>query len=138
MAKIKTTKTKESVAGFIRSVPDEKKQADSLQLVEIMSAITGEKPYMFGPTIIGFGNYHYKYESGHEGDAPIAGFSPRKAAITLYTMDFPGRDELLKDLGKHKLSVACIYIKKLDDISIPVLKKLILGSMKQVRKIYPG
>jgi hypothetical protein len=94
-----------------------------------MSGITGFKPYMWGPSIIGFGNYHYKYQSGHEGDAPLAGFSPRKNAITIYMASkFPERDELLKQLGKYKLTVACIYIKTLDDINISILKKMISAS----------
>jgi hypothetical protein len=139
MAKTKTFKTDQDVTEFINSVADEKKRADSFKLVETMSAVTGFKPYMWGPTIIGFGNYHYKYESGHEGDAPLAGFSPRKSAISLYFESrFPERDELLKQFGKHKAAVACIYIKRLDDINIPVLKKMIAASIKHTKKLYPG
>ena len=103
-----------------------------------MSAITGLKPYMFGPSIIGFGNYHYKYDSGHEGDAPIAAFSPRKTAITVYiATKFPGRNELLKQLGKHKVTVSCLYIKKLDDVDIDVLEKMIVESIKYTNELYP-
>ena len=138
MAKTKTFKTDQDVTAFVNAVPDERKRKDSFKLIEIMSGITGLKPYMWGPTIIGFGNYHYKYASGHEGDAPIAGFSPRKSAITLYTAtEFPGKKELLKQLGKHKSSVSCVYFKTLDDINIPVLKKMIIASIKLVKKLYP-
>ena len=138
MAKIKTFKTDQDVTVFVKALPDERKRTDSFKLIEIMAGITGLKPYMYGPTIIGFGNYHYKYKTGHEGDAPIAAFSPRKSAITLYTAtEFPGKKELLKQLGKHTSSVSCVYIKTLDDISIPVLKKLIAASAKFIKKLYP-
>ncbi len=123
---------------FIQSLTDEKKRADSLKLVEIMSELTGEKPYMYGPTIVGFGNYHYKYESGHEGDAPIAGFSPRKAAFSIYLGNFPGRKEMMKDLGKHKEAVACLYVNKLADINLPVLKKIIKACIAHTKKTYPS
>ncbi len=103
-----------------------------------MSDVTGFKPYMWGPTIIGFGNYHYKYQSGHEGDAPLAGFSPRKSAISLYLESkFPERDELLKQLGKYRSTVSCVYIKTLDDINIYILKKLISASARHTKKLYP-
>jgi hypothetical protein len=137
MAKIKTAKTKADPITFIKALPDERKKADSLQLTEMMTAITGEEPYMYGPTIVGFGNYHYVYESGHEGDAPLAAFSPRKDALTVYIMNFPGKEELLEQLGKYKGSKGCLYIKNLDDISIPVLKKLVKGSMTYLKKQYP-
>jgi len=138
MAKIKTVKTNQDVTEFINSVADERKRADSFKLVETMSGITGCKPYMYGPTIIGFGNYHYKYPSGHEGDAPIAGFSPRKSAISLYVASrFPEREQLLKQLGKCKVAVACVYIKSLDDINMPVLRKMISVSAKYIKKLYP-
>ena len=138
MAKIKTVKTNQDVTEFINSVADEKKRADSFKLVETMSVITGFKPYMYGPSIIGFGNYHYKYPSGHEGDAPIAGFSPRKSAITLYfAPGFPEREQLLKKLGKNKSAVSCVYIKSLDEIDMPVLRKMISGSAKYIKKLYP-
>jgi len=138
MAKIKTVKTNQDVTEFINSVADERKRADSFKLVETMSGITGCKPYMYGPTIIGFGNYHYKYPSGHEGDAPIAGFSPRKSAISLYVASrFPEREQLLKQLGKCKVAVACVYIKSLDDVNMPVLRKMISVSAKHIKKLYP-
>ena len=139
MAKTKTFKTDQDVTEFINSVADEKKRADSFKLIEAMSGVTGFKPYMWGPSIIGFGNYHYKYQSGHEGDAPLAGFSPRKSAISLYlASEFPERGDLLKQLGKYKLAVACVYIKRLDDINISILKKMISASARHIKKLYPN
>lgn len=139
MAKTKTFKTDQDVTEFINSIVDEKKRTDSFKLIEVMSGVTGFKPYMWGPSIIGFGNYHYKYQSGHEGDAPLAGFSPRKNAISLYMSSmFPEREELLKQLGKYRSAVACIYIKKLDDINMSILKKMIGASARHTKKIYPN
>ena len=138
MAKTKTHKTDVDVMEYINKLDDERKRADSLKLIELMTSITGHQPYMYGPSIIGFGNYHYKYASGHEGDAPIAGFSPRKAAISLYiATHFNGRDELLKQLGKHRSAVSCVYFKKLDDIDMTVLKQLVTASTKHIQKVYP-
>jgi Domain of unknown function (DU1801) len=139
MAKTKTFKTDQDVTEFINSIVDEKKRTDSFKLIEIMSGVTGFKPYMWGPSIIGFGNYHYKYQSGHEGDAPLTGFSPRKSAISLYMSSmFPEREELLKQLGKYRSAVACIYIKKLDDINMSILKKMIRASARHTKKNYPN
>jgi hypothetical protein len=139
MAKIKTTKTDKDPLSFINAVPDETKRDDSMELVKLMSDITGEEPYMYGPTIVGFGNYHYKYASGHEGDAPVAAFSPRKEALTLYfAPEFTGKDEMLAKLGKHKSFKSCVYVKKLADIDMKVLKKMITVSMKHVKKLYPS
>lgn len=137
MAVNKTARTKADPIKFLNALPD-KKRDDSLEIVKIMKEITGEDPYMYGPTIVGFGNYHYVYASGREGDAPIAGFSPRKEALNVYIANFPGKEALLEKLGKHKATKVCVYIKKLDDISIPVLKKLITASMKHMRKLYPN
>jgi hypothetical protein len=139
MAKTKTFKTDQDVTEFVNSVADEKKRADSFKLIETMKGVTGFKPYMWGPSIIGFGNYHYKYQSGHEGDAPLAGFSPRKSAISLYLASkFPERNELLKQFGKYKSAVACIYIKTLDDINMSILKKMVSASARHIKKLYPN
>jgi Domain of unknown function (DU1801) len=139
MAKNKTTKTEQSVDDFIKAVESETKRDDSRRLMDMMTQLTGEKPYMYGPTIVGFGSYHYKYASGHEGDAPLAGFSPRKAAISLYfAPEFPEREKLVEKLGKCKVAVSCIYVKTLDDIDEAVLKKMISASLKHVRKMYPS
>jgi len=136
--KAKTIETSKSVIAFIRRVPDQQKQKDSFAIIEIMKEVSGLEPKMWGPSIIGFGNYHYQYESGHEGDAPLAGFSPRKNAIVLYfASSFPKKEELLKKLGKYKASmVSCVYIKKLEDIDIAILKKLIANSIKHTKSLY--
>lgn len=126
MAKNKTAETEINVIDFINSfVDDDAKKADSFHLIEFMNKWSGFKPKMWGPTIIGFGSYHYKYASGHEGDCPLIGFSPRKAAFSLYVFS-PTQDnkQLLDDLGKFKMGKACIYIKKLSDIHISTLEKL--------------
>ncbi|MBW7912581.1 MAG: DUF1801 domain-containing protein [Taibaiella sp.] len=137
-SKNKTSPTGASVEAFINALPEQKKQ-DSNCLINMIREVTGHEPYMWGPTIIGFGNYHYKYESGREGDAPLAGFSPRKAALSLYfEPEFPGRDELLAKLGKHKAAVACVYVNKLADIDLGILKKMTIASVKHTKKKYPG
>lgn len=137
MATNKTTKTENSVPDFINTVEDSIKRSDSFKLLEIFHTATGFEPKMWGPSIIGFGSYHYKYKSGHEGDAPLTGFSPRKDNFALYLSLFEGREALLEKLGKHKTAKACIYIKKVDDIDIYVLKEIILASVKNIKTLYP-
>ncbi len=139
MAKNKTAPTTKTVASFIGAIADERKRDDAHQLIEIYKSLTGLEPTMWGPSIIGFGSYHYKYESGHEGDMPIACFSPRSTSLVIYlTGPFPKKEELLKKLGKHKGSTACVYVKKLEDIDLEVLKKLIVACMKSLRKQHPS
>lgn len=136
--KNKTTDTGVDVSDFISSFVDsEQKKADSYQLINLLSRWSGYKPRMWGPSIIGFGNYHYRYESGHEGDAPILGFSPRKAALSLYVYA-PTDDSkrLLTDLGKFKMGKMCIYVKKLSDINLTVLEKLCKKSIDYVDTHY--
>lgn len=137
MAKNKTTETQSSVTDFINSVEDEAKRNDAFELIKIMQQITGFEPKMWGPSIIGFGSYHYKYASGHEGDAPLAAFSPRKSATTVYFFLSENTEKELVKLGKHKSSKACIYIKKLTDIDLEILKNVILLSIKEVQNLYP-
>lgn len=139
MAKNKTTETESSVVDCINAfVEDESKRNDAFELIKIIQEVTLFEPKMWGPSIIGFGSYHYKYASGHEGDAPLVGFSPRKSAISLYIYIVPeNRDELLSKLGKHKPSKGCIYIKKLADIDIEVLKNIISLSLEHLKKLYP-
>lgn len=130
MAEIKTKVTDANVDDFINSVENERRRKDGFTLLEMYKRVTGETPKMWGPTIVGFGLYHYKSErSAQEGDWPLAAFSPRKQNLTLYVYpnNFP---ELLKDLGKHKTSVGCLYINKLDDVDLKVLEKLIAASYK--------
>lgn len=131
MAKNKTTETVVDVADFIESYVDkDQKKADSYKLIELMSEWSGFGPRMWGPTIIGFGRYHYKYASGHEGDAPLLGFSPRKTQFSLYIYsDTEKSKALLDDLGKFKMGKACIYFKKLSDLNIPVIKELSLETI---------
>lgn len=134
MAKTKTTYTGKDVEDFINSyVENEQKKSDSFRLIELLQEWSEFEPKMWGPTIIGFGNYHYKYASGHEGDAPVLGFSPRKAAFSLYVFsDTEKSKSLLADLGKFKIGKACIYVKKLEDINIPILKELCMESIAYI------
>lgn len=134
MAKTKTTYTGQSVVDFVNTyVDNEQKKADSFLLLKLMQEWSDSEPKMWGPSIIGFGNYHYRYASGHEGDAPVLGFSPRKAALTLYVYSNTEKSKLLlADLGKFKMSKACIYVKKLSDINTIVLKELCMESIKYI------
>ncbi|WDF45167.1 DUF1801 domain-containing protein [Chryseobacterium sp. KACC 21268] len=137
MAKNKTTENNLSVDDYINNITDEKRQNDVRELVKIFEATSGFPPKMWGEAIIGFGSYHYKYESGHEGDAPLAGLSNRVAQISLYVyQDIDDKENLFSKLGKVKTAKACIYIKKLEDINIDVLKKIITNSIKTIQKIY--
>lgn len=134
MSEIKTKVTDESVEDFINSVENERRRKDGFELLKIYKRVTGLEPKMWGPGIVGFGRYHYKSErSSQEGDWPLAAFSPRKQNLTLYV--YPNKfPELLKDLGKHKTSVGCLYINKLDDVDLKVLEKLIATSYKWSQK----
>ena len=137
MVKNKTVETSSSVSAFIKKLPDAQRQKDALAIIEIMKAQSGFEPKMWGPAIIGFGSYHYKYESGREGEAPLVGFSPRKTEFALYlTSAFENREELLKRFGKHKTAKACIYIKKIEDIDTAVLKKMIANSIRFLKTKY--
>lgn len=139
MAKNKTNETESSVIDFINNSDDENKIKDAFELVNIMQKVSGFEPKMWGPSIIGFGSYHYKYASGHEGDAPLAAFSPRKAAISLYFhLPAEDRENLLAKLGKHKAAKGCIYVKKLTDIDVEILKKMVSISVKELQKQYPS
>jgi len=133
----KTTENEGSVTDFINSVADETKRADSFKIVELIEQHTGIPAKMWGPAIVGFDSYHYKYDSGREGDAPLFGFSPRANAISLYLAnDFPERDELLARFGKHTTAKACVYIKKLSDVDTEVLKTMAEKSMKYIKEKY--
>lgn len=138
MAENKTKQTEVNVTEFIQKVENQVKRKDSFILVDLFKSITGCEPKMWGPTIIGFGHYHYKYASGHEGDMPVAAFSPRKDSLVLYfSPEFGGRDLLLEKLGKHRASKGCVYVKKLDDINLSVLEELTIRSIKDVQERYP-
>ena len=125
MAELKTKQNQASVEEFLDKLPDQQRE-DSYELVKMMKKITKEEPKMWGASIVGFGSYHYKYASGHEGDTCVAGFSPRKQNLTLYmSADIKKHYKLLEKLGKHKTGVGCLYIKKLSDVDKKVLEELI-------------
>ena len=134
MAEAKTKPTKASVTQFLNQIPDAARREDCFAIAKMMEEITGSKPQMWGPSIVGFGTYSYKYASGHEGDWPVAAFSPRKQDLTLYlTPGFEKREELMDQLGKHRTGKSCLYIKRLSDIHVPTLKKLIKASVKDLK-----
>ena len=136
--KTKTTETEVSVIDFLNQfVDNEEKKQDSLQLIDLMKKWSGFEPKMWGPTMIGFGSYHYKYASGHEGDAMLIGFSPRKAEFSLY-VSVPGNENktLLEKLGKYKMGKSCIYFKKLADLDLGTLEKLSKETIRYIKEKY--
>ena len=137
MAKLKTKPTKASVSAFVNAVEDDTKRKDCRVLLKLMKSVTGKKPVIWGTSIIGYGNYHYKYKSGREGDWPITGFSPRRQNISIYIMPgFSKYQSLMNKLGKYKTSVSCLYVKKLDDIDQDILRKLVERSVADMQKMY--
>lgn len=139
MAELKTKQTNEDVIEFINNFANnEQKRQDSLELIKIMEEFTGYEPKMWGPTMIGFGMYHYKSDrSKQEGDWPLVGFSPRKAAISLYIYSgMPEHQHLLEDLGKFKMGKACIYVNKLSDINIEVMKRIMRTTIDFLQERY--
>lgn len=138
MSELKTKVNDASVLEFLHNVPDEKKRQDSLALLAFMEEVTGYEAKMWGPSIVGFGQYHYKYASGREGDMPLTGFSPRKQALTLYiTSGFDQYEELLASLGKHSTGKACLYIKRLSDVNLATLRQIIQQSVKHMIETNP-
>jgi len=137
----KATKTKPtavSVTDFIAAIENDTRREDALVLVKLLKSITGWKPKMWGPTIIGFGAYHYTYDSGHSGTICAIGFSPRKASLVIYAADFPGKEALLAKLGKHKGGLdQCLYINKLADVDMKVLEKVLVGGLAGIKKAWP-
>ena len=139
MAENKTKPTKASVAGFIGAIADDTRRADARALVKLMQAVAGEKPKMWGPSIIGFGSCHYAYESGREGDMPLVGFSPRKPATVLYGLKgFPGSEAFLARLGPHKEGGGCVYVKSLADVDPKVLKEIVVKAVAAKRAKRPA
>lgn len=138
MYKAKTAPTDHNVIAYLETVESEKRKEDAYKLLDFFEKVTGKAATMWGTSIIGFGSYHYVYASGHSGDAPLVGFSPRKKAMSLYfaTGD-EKRKELLEKLGKHTSGVACVYVKKLEDIHMNVLEELILQSIVFLNETYP-
>lgn len=137
MAENKTKPAKASVTDFINSIEDKQKRADAKKVSAMMRRATGSRAKMWGSSIVGFGEYHYKYDSGREGDFMISGFSPRKQALTIYIMaGFDRFENLMKKLGNYKIGKSCLYVRRLSDIDEKVLQKLIDGSVKYMRKTY--
>lgn len=134
MAENKTRPTDQDVLDFLESVEHKTRREDGLRLLEIMQEETGEDAVMWGSSIVGFGSYHYTYESGREGDMPLVGFSPRKQSMTLYIMPgFDDYDEMLDDLGKHKTGKSCLYVNKLADVDEGVLRRLVKESYEHMK-----
>jgi len=137
MTENKTKATEASVESYLSAITDEARRQDCEALAKLMTKATKQPPKMWGTSIVGFGSYHYKYESGREGDSCLTGFSSRKSDITLYLVaDFPGQDELLVKLGKHKRGKGCLYIRQLSDVDPKVLEQLIVGSVAERKRHY--
>jgi hypothetical protein len=137
MAEAKLKPNDQSVAGFLDNIPDDSRRKECYELVGLMKRVTNTDPKIWGSGLIGFGNYHYKYASGHEGDCFVAGFAPRKTALTLYiTAGVERFPKLLAKLGKHKAGKGCLYIKKLDDVNLSVLEDLLSKSVEWTKATY--
>ncbi len=134
MAELKTKPTDQKAEEFLNTLENEQKRKDAFKLLNIMKEVTGEEPLMWGPSIIGFGSYHYKYASGREADWMLTGFSPRKNNLTVYIMQgFDKYDQYLAKIGKHKTGKSCLYLKSLDDLDLDVLKSLISESVEYMK-----
>ena len=138
MAEQKTVPTASDPAAFLASVEAAGRRENAQRLLAIMTEVTGERPVMWGPSMIGFGSFHYRYASGHEGDAPLVGFSPRKANLVFYLYCDEGRGDLLARLGKHKSGKGCVYVNRLSDIDPAVLKEMAVATAEQMRAKYPA
>ena len=137
MAENKTKPTGASVESYFAAIEDDTRRKDCRALAKLMTQATKQQPKMWGTSIVGFGSYHYKYASGREGDSCLTGFSSRKTDISIYlTGSFPGHDELLAKLGKHKMGKACLYVRQLSDVDLKVLEKLIVGSVAEIKRRY--
>jgi hypothetical protein len=138
MAETKTKPTQVSVKSFIDGIENDTRRADARTLLKLFEKVSGWKAKMWGPSIIGFGAYHYTYESGHSGTACAIGYSPRKANLVIYAADFPGKEALLAKLGKHKGGIdQCLYINKLADVDLAVLEKIVKGGLEEMKKRWP-
>jgi hypothetical protein len=135
---LKTRPTKVTAAAFVKGVSDERRKRECNTLIKMMREVSGAKPVMWGSSVVGFGTYHYKYASGREGDWPRIGFSPRKQTMTIYCMPGHGTNQdLLSKLGPHKTAVSCLYIRRLDDVDLGVLRKIVERSLDQMARMYP-
>ena len=138
MSELKTRPNDSSVEAFIEAVDHPRRREDARVLLDLICRVTGEKPVMWGPSIVGFGSYHYRYASGQEGDWPIAGFSPRKQNLSIYIMPGFGKyGDLLSRLGKHKTGKSCLYVNKLSDVDIDVLENLVREAAMEMKRKYP-
>jgi hypothetical protein len=138
MAETKTKPTGASVDAYLASRASPEQLTDCKAIMAMCKRVTKQKPYMWGPSIVGFGSYHYRYESGHSGDAPLAGFAIRGRELVVYlSCDDPGQAKLLTRLGKHKMGKACLYLKRLADVDVEILEALIARSVAAVRRRYP-
>ena len=138
MTENKTKPSLASVADYIAAIEDELRRKDCEILLELMTKLIQEMPVMWGASIVGFGHYHYKYASGREGDSCLVGFSSRKADISVYLLGaYPQRDELLAQLGRHKIGKACLYIRKISDIDLTILEQLVSNSVAEMKRLYP-
>lgn len=139
MAESKTKPTEVTPAAFLDAVPDATKRADAKALAAMMERVTGQPPRMWGPSIVGFGEYHYRYESGREGDMARVGFSPRATSLVVYLVDgYGGKEQQLARLGKHKIGKSCLYIKKLADVDEAVLEEMVRDSLAYMDEKYPA
>src|SRR6185436_13785602 len=138
MSEPKSKPTEVSAESHIAAITNEEQRSDAQTLVALMRRVTGQEPRMWGPSIVGFGSYHYKYASGHEGDSALAGFAVRGRELVVYTAPgFEGRDVLLAKLGKHKTGKACVYIRRLADVDLKVLETLVARSVADTKRRYP-
>ncbi len=139
MPENKTKPETASVADFLAAVKDPRRRQDAEQVCALMAEVTGEPPVMWGASIVGFGRYRYQYDSGRSGEWALTGFSPRSSALTLYISDgFPSHQALLARLGPHKTGKACLYLKRLEDVDLDVLRQLVAASVAHMREKYPG
>jgi hypothetical protein len=137
MTEIKTKASKASVTKYVAAIDDEERRADCKRLIKLMTGITGKPATMWGPSIVGFDSYHYKYASGHEGDMCLTGFSSRKPNLSIYIMaGSAAQKQLLGKLGKHKVAKACLYVRRLEDIDMDVLRELVVNSIAEVRQYF--
>lgn len=138
MAELKTQQTKASVEEYLDSIEDPQRREDCVAMSALLKRVTKFEPQMWGSAIVGFGSYHYRYDTGHEGDACLVGFSSRKSEIVVYIAEgFDSREKLLQQLGKHRTGKVCVYIKRLSDIDVAVLEKLVKASVAEMRRKYP-
>ena len=138
MSELKTKPTEVSAESHIAAITNEEQRNDAQTLVALMRRVTKQEPVMWGPSIVGFGSYHYKYASGHEGDSALAAFAVRGSELVVYiAADFEGRDVLLAKLGKHKIGKVCVYIRRLANVDLTVLERLVARSIVETKRRYP-